>query len=96
MTSARANIGVIDDGCPFAHVHLRGTVLTDPTVRFIWDQGSGSFLTRNALTVLLAGATTAARADPSPVTPLSASALSDAVGVNTHVTYFDTGYGRLN
>lgn len=52
-------IGAIDDGCPFAHVHLRGEAPNEPTVRFIWDQGSGAFFTRPKLQALIAGATTA-------------------------------------
>jgi hypothetical protein len=59
MPGSNTVIGVIDDGCPFAHVQLRGTVPTDPTVRFIWDQGSGTFFTRTALQVLLFNAITA-------------------------------------
>ncbi|MBO9650966.1 MAG: hypothetical protein J7605_20865 [Variovorax sp.] len=51
-------IGVIDDGCPFAHVHLRGAAPNEPTVRFIWDQGSGAFYTQAALKALIAGAKT--------------------------------------
>ncbi|SEA67884.1 hypothetical protein SAMN05444680_10387 [Variovorax sp. YR216] len=58
MPDSDTVIGVIDDGCPFAHVHLRGTVPTDPTVRFIWDQGSGTFWTSIALQMLLLDATT--------------------------------------
>ncbi|SCK35098.1 Subtilase family protein [Variovorax sp. HW608] len=52
-------IGVIDDGCPFAHVHLRGEAPNEPAVRFIWDQGSGVFFTEPDLQALMAGATSA-------------------------------------
>jgi len=34
-------LGIIDDGCPFAHRHYRTTGPAPFAVRFIWDQGGG-------------------------------------------------------
>jgi hypothetical protein len=45
MSRSRENgpatvVGIIDDGCPFAHMHHRHTAWTRPAVRFVWDQGA--------------------------------------------------------